>query len=1499
METAHSARKEWDGTHIYNGPGQEITNNAARAFITAIKHELRAGYGFVPFIGAGLSAPSGAPLVHQIRPYLQRCIAYALGIEAAGMRPWNPRTDHWPPFVEEAHRPPTDWLTEAQVAFDNRRRHAPRDPELPVLQEALGAMAEWRSALQYLSRLVRDKRSTGPVAAEILAFDAPDPGVIDAAIREVMKGKRPTLGHRMLATLGGLLRLDIILTTNFDDLLERAFEDARNPLTVFELHLNSNLPPWSALSHQRSLVKLHGNRYSLRADYTLDALPSELDRSRFLEYFLSADGRNQMWDRIKKGNIVGTLPHQNHLLVMGFSASDRRTRSFIEHAWTHLDDSFKVYWLCYSAEDVTNVRDFTREFKDTLRRDRGGTGSNESARIAAWQGSRILRYSHLGLLFLQLYQALRHGLPVSGIIFPSVARLAVPPMPRTKPAPPDGHRADGAALDANPLTEPLAEGVAPSPLPPVIDARARDLRSRIESRLGKLRGAGSQAAKIVAVTSTPEARGITSVCADVFHAREEAGDVCLWLDMNDIASPDDLFESLLDAATYRLGVESPLPVYVALTAFSRAEEIRRLVNATNRDWVIFLNARETPGANLRTVCAAEPERGLNGWLDDDGYLPQFVEFLGALSGPQSPRISILILCRHPAPPAPEPHGPPLIQALVRSGLIDKPEWLLHDAVAFDPGQPIAASIAWTQNDPRKRRFLHALVEMQRTRFLATIWSECVRLPAEAAGTSPLTPRESAQWIDDLEKVGLVRYKPGGFIWLHSPTRNTLRAILGTERGRGEFLKAHPDLAPLLAAWRPTEHVAAIHADLAQWNRRILAASDAPAAVLEAVYHSCRSAEANLGLHTTAGRNDAREMIEAAASLLHTNAFLLQTHGDSRAGCRHLEYVRDDLCQALLAALTRPPGVRVQKAPGPSNRPPDKLVAAIQTLRIRCTEVMRAIAREVGEDGRAYQRQRELRTLLASGSLENKDTTSTAELYRVVSAGAGRGKKHVGRLRLEWLRWWRWNGMLGIASRSYKAARRALLTALFSMTRPDEVARRILGETHEPIDVPDTLVAEDAFRLVQGCRDERLEILGGEIGNWQRLRLEALRLLEQIAAERIQWFSAPRNSGVCAAQVAAVRALIRQAISLVNQLVAHDHSADAHFSPDAMWCKSRLLMHDSICVIMGEEPYRWQNAMRLLADAEGSLRHYDPRRLGTDRAIVELYRAEIRLREAAATPVRQTKAGGDGPATFGEIGRHGAFKPDTSNTALWHVAGDALRLRLFPDTRADQEAFAEGLRKAKALVQDANRFLVRAEDDLLERRRNVWWTTWFMHRKLMAIGMSVWATILETGTPIPFLGLEAAPRASSTAADVLLDDSCRMIRVDAYRLARVVESYADCAKALHFRLLLDRGSLRLPERQTSMRQKIAWALERLEEVVGRRTRWMGESPGRPMAHQGEDQAKKREHDGALDDGIKSYIAEVIGQTKETVAGLANPLAGLFWEPVTQCAPSEQSPTCAAP
>jgi len=148
--------------------------------------------------------------------------------------------------------------------------------------------------------------------------------------------------------------------------------------------------------------------------------------------------------------------------------------------------------------------------------------------------------------------------------------------------------------------------------------------------------------------------------------------------------------------------------------------------------------------------------------------------------------------------------------------------------------------------------------------------------------------------------------------------------------------------------------------------------------------------------------------------------------------------------------------------------------------------------------------------------------------------------------------------------------------------------------------------------------------------------------------------------------------------------------------------------------------------------------------------------------------------------------------------------------------------ADPFQIVKAVVRDATRFLDRAESLLANRRRNVGWTTWYFQRRLEAIALSVWASILDEGAPVPFLGLSAAPEHTDTVADDALHQSLRIIRLDTYRLATIVDAYASCAHALHVRLLCDRKVPRLIERQEKMCKELETAVEFLKAMGRERT-----------------------------------------------------------------------------
>ena len=213
-----------------------VTHRASEIFVQEIQSQRRLGYGYVPFVGAGFSAPSGAPLVTELEAYLQRCLLLAL--QDGPNDRWCPRTDQWPPVIDRGGSPEDLQILEKDHWWKKIIKEfaaLPFSEERVVQAQGYGSAAEWRTALLFLSRLEHDDNNK-------LLLGAPLQEVIDSCLRAVLKGKDPSLEHNMLAVLAGALRLDLVLTTNFDDLLERAFAVARNPVEVFEVHLGDTLP---------------------------------------------------------------------------------------------------------------------------------------------------------------------------------------------------------------------------------------------------------------------------------------------------------------------------------------------------------------------------------------------------------------------------------------------------------------------------------------------------------------------------------------------------------------------------------------------------------------------------------------------------------------------------------------------------------------------------------------------------------------------------------------------------------------------------------------------------------------------------------------------------------------------------------------------------------------------------------------------------------------------------------------------------------------------------------------------------------------------------------------------------------------------------------------------------------------------------------------------------------------------------------------------------------
>lgn len=132
--------------------------------------------------------------------------------------------------------------------------------------------------------------------------------LVDALFTSFEQGLNPTISHRFLAFLKPKLGIPLILTTNFDSLLERAFQNEGILPKVFDIHRDAELPNPMLVRQQFSLIKLHGSAYGIR-------------HGERLKYKLETDAQN---------NTIGYLPKDAIILVMGFNGSERRIMQMLQ-----------------------------------------------------------------------------------------------------------------------------------------------------------------------------------------------------------------------------------------------------------------------------------------------------------------------------------------------------------------------------------------------------------------------------------------------------------------------------------------------------------------------------------------------------------------------------------------------------------------------------------------------------------------------------------------------------------------------------------------------------------------------------------------------------------------------------------------------------------------------------------------------------------------------------------------------------------------------------------------------------------------------------------------------------------------------------------------------------------------------------------------------------------------------------------------------------------------
>lgn len=1406
--------------------------DSADAFVGAIRSSLEKGFGFVPLVGAGLSAPSGVPIIVEIRDYLKKCIAMALGLDhekawsperPTGARElqnffrWLPGRDAWPPFGDPQiyDRDTVDWAQRLGAFVSELHRVQKEEPErnyreLGIFQEAYGAMAEWRTSLIFLSRLRLASEKREDDERSRLVLGPPDLDVIDTFFLNVVLGKRPTLGHRMLARLALPLRINTILTTNFDDLIEKAFEEVGNVLTVFDVHVLAGLPPYRDMQFKSTLVKLHGGRYGLRADYTLDVIPSESDRRQFVSYLA---------DRVIIDNVRGPtselLEARRHLLVLGVSASDERVIALIHTAQRKLKETFKIFWVAYRKVDEEMARELLTQF----------FGKNaERSRF------HILQHKFPGLLFLELYQELMRAFPTSGAVFPSAPRVPCPPRLRL-PANDQGKQSDDQGRIT---TETLTW---------------TNLVGRINAAIKKLSEESTVPCRLLVVHCDyrPTTPGV-SIMSKVFDMQLDQQCQCVWIDMDEIADTEELFEIMLDSIARKAGVVDWMPVSLARLGSVRDRvrefpitEISRLTNNPNRKWVVFLNARSVPGANLPDGA----KEYSNGWLDIASPADDFIKLLQCLCGTGCPNVTVVLLC----------FDSPFLSRLSVSACNYEP-LRLTPVFRDSEGDHIKQVLAWLdEHDEEKTlvnekeiraQFLYSLCLANRPRYPGFLWGGPFYLGLERTALSADKRVElSKKWTLKLERIRVVRQKPGGFLWMHCIIRNQLRKML-------------PDLFPTLK-----DRTAETHHGLAESYRRLLLASRDAAAAFEVVYHRCMQAAALLEERGDKCPVEALQALTDARLCLELAQPDLVASGFTKGLCRRLEHIRDYLLMTVVRSLKVDP----QKAEKSFYKEVKRRIALLHAATLRLN---RLIAREVGENAIAFLRHLQLRAAHLS-CLTDKTASSNPSLeewYRGLLDDAPNGEpllppndllaRHVSGAKTELLAAWIEQetelGTLSIAARAYDYAKDRTFAKVFNAIGFPAAHLNPTSTRNIREDCQKWLL--DAWQLYQPKQAKRHNL---DVPNFRDFILSLCRLLQRYMQLHLVWGHTLHTAGrretdpVVRVQVRAAadekfqtaRRCYESAVELMREANSdrarvQNNDADDTFGSEDLpaWfrIRQRLDVQDALAWTFLRE---YREAHRRLNEAEAAVITIANGPRAIEMAIIELHRAELLTHQAVC--VYEPTGEKLDPWVKG-MSPLGVMRREILNKLQdqpFNFHDSFARPNNIVSGLLDELLACTGRQKGDRLkqplsfVDEAWQTLNRAEPLLIGNRKNVWWTTWYFELKLKLIELKVYAQLCQDDfLAMPHIGLRDIPYGAPTAADRLLENARRMSRLDVFRIARIVESYANILLGLILarRLVSTKASgnvdlrmeaVLLSRRQSQMKIRLDEAREDLTTRTGYR------------------------------------------------------------------------------
>ncbi|MET0794889.1 MAG: hypothetical protein ABW061_25445, partial [Polyangiaceae bacterium] len=308
----------------------------------ALREAWCSGRPIVPLFGAGISVSAAIPFGKQLQDYLVRvkCLSHLDG--------WRECDEYllakgWPGRHQLNAELWAKLGGELQITLDQHRREIARELFLSELGNARPTV---RSAFEALLKdgkaddlgRVRQDRVTQALRGTLSTF-VPDwlplihhlaggsDSLIEAFFDRLVRGRLPGASHQFIAYLAKLLGWRLILTTNFDELIENSLRnDGFNPV-VYEFVRGGALPDPYLVQRNLAVLKLHGGAFGLRTGFELHEPLDQQTLTMFTRY----------------------VPPDALLLVVGQGGTERRVMTLV-HALAARSQAYQhnVVWLHYA-----------------------------------------------------------------------------------------------------------------------------------------------------------------------------------------------------------------------------------------------------------------------------------------------------------------------------------------------------------------------------------------------------------------------------------------------------------------------------------------------------------------------------------------------------------------------------------------------------------------------------------------------------------------------------------------------------------------------------------------------------------------------------------------------------------------------------------------------------------------------------------------------------------------------------------------------------------------------------------------------------------------------------------------------------------------------------------------------------------------------------------------------------------------------------------------------